>query len=462
MAGYHTGSGNPRRSLELMWPEDNPASKPGPKPKLTVDDIVKAAIDIADTSGLAALSMRSVAEKLGVGTMSLYRYLPGKGELLDLMVDRTNAPTNEEYDLYPTIGWREAMELLAHNTWDLYIAHPWLLEINQSRPVFGPNMLTGFELILAHYTTFDISDKERIACIMAIDNFITGCARTYLQPIQQDSAELETSDDEFWEAQMPYLEKAMQTEKYPHVANLSHDVWDDTAPGHPHPLHYGFSALLDGLEIRLGLRSLPRRMLHIGHNSLPSSRDPKQFPRRSNPPIRRPQRNKLRLRCGCNSQTLRQMIQQRPLLLIQTQVVDRRRRLPRQPPQSPNPLQVQPNTPTPHARRVAHRHHASATRRSQHCLRGCMLISHPRVTDDFAASYIPICLQQSEIAARLPPGVGQLTNQRLRLRRCRHHMQRQLCHVTPPCAPTLPPLRYECEPPICAYPNECASPPSRG
>ena len=83
---------DPIRSLELLWGVRAPATR-GPKPGLTIDEVVNAAIAIADVDGLAGLSMRRVADRLDVGTMSLYRYVPAKAELLDLMFDRVSNET---------------------------------------------------------------------------------------------------------------------------------------------------------------------------------------------------------------------------------------------------------------------------------------------------------------------------------------------------------------------------------
>ncbi|MBK3547134.1 TetR/AcrR family transcriptional regulator, partial [Streptomyces sp. MBT60] len=85
--GPATGSGDIARSLELLWGTGERPSR-GPKPGLTLDRIVTAAVAVADAEGLAAVSMRRLSTELGTGTMSLYRYVPGKSELLDLMFDR--------------------------------------------------------------------------------------------------------------------------------------------------------------------------------------------------------------------------------------------------------------------------------------------------------------------------------------------------------------------------------------
>ncbi|MGH1552145.1 TetR/AcrR family transcriptional regulator [Streptomyces sp. L7] len=86
-----SGSGDIDRTLELLW-DTGPRPSRGPKPGLSVDRIVDAAIRIADEEGLDAVSMRRVATDLGTGAMSLYRYVPGKAELLDLMLDRVRFP----------------------------------------------------------------------------------------------------------------------------------------------------------------------------------------------------------------------------------------------------------------------------------------------------------------------------------------------------------------------------------
>lgn len=74
------------KSLQLLW-EGLPEPEKGPKPKLTLEQIVAAGIELADNEGVEALSMRKLAQQLDVGTMSLYRYVPSKDDLLNLMLD---------------------------------------------------------------------------------------------------------------------------------------------------------------------------------------------------------------------------------------------------------------------------------------------------------------------------------------------------------------------------------------
>src|ERR1043165_2025732 len=118
-----------------------PAGKSGPKPALSVELIVSAAVAIADAETLAGVSMRTVGERLGRTSMALYTYVPGKDVLLDLMYDHAHAEIPVDPDL--TGGWRPAAETWARELFGCYLRHPWTLQISYARPVFGPHEQTG-------------------------------------------------------------------------------------------------------------------------------------------------------------------------------------------------------------------------------------------------------------------------------------------------------------------------------
>lgn len=124
---------------------------------------------VADREGLAALSMRKVAAELDVGTMSLYRYIPGKGELLDLMLDHVNGPAPAPQEHRDT-DWRRLMELVARGIWQLYLDHPWLLQVNQTRPILGPNAIAGFDYALDGLDGLGLPGREKVAVILAVDH----------------------------------------------------------------------------------------------------------------------------------------------------------------------------------------------------------------------------------------------------------------------------------------------------
>ena len=247
-AGTETsGSGDIARTLELLWDTGRRPSR-GPKPTLTLDRIVEAAVQVADTEGLEGLSMRRVAAELGTGTMSLYRYVPGKGELLDLMLDRVQRPSENPADLGDG-GWRAALEAMARETLALYRRHPWLLQVNQSRPILGPSALDGMEKVLTLIRPMGLTDPELVSAIIMIDGYVVGAARTQLY---QQEAERRTglTDAEFWQAQVPALEKAMASGRYPVMASLSEDAF---GADFDH-FEFGLQRILDGLEVLVARR----------------------------------------------------------------------------------------------------------------------------------------------------------------------------------------------------------------
>src|SRR5678815_4834533 len=99
MVTEFSGGGDRRRSIALLWGVPG-AGRRGPKPSRSVEEVVSAAVALADAEGLAALSMRRVAETLGLSPMALYTYVPSKAELVDLMVDRVAVEIAEPCLLY--------------------------------------------------------------------------------------------------------------------------------------------------------------------------------------------------------------------------------------------------------------------------------------------------------------------------------------------------------------------------
>ena len=97
MAIQSTGSGDPSRSMALLWrPAEASAVRRGARSLLDVGRLVTAAVRAADAEGLGAVSMRRLAGELGVPAMTLYSHVPGKGELVDLMVDADVALLEDE------------------------------------------------------------------------------------------------------------------------------------------------------------------------------------------------------------------------------------------------------------------------------------------------------------------------------------------------------------------------------
>lgn len=249
MTTEHVGGGaDPAKILRLLWRAGEDEVKPGPRPKFTLDDVIVAGIAVADREGLPGLTMRAVAEELGVGTMSLYRYVPGKSELVDLMVDKLNAPGN--FSGWRQGEWRAAMEDLAEGTWRLATEHPWLLQINQSRPLLGPSAMEGVELILGAFEGLGLKDREKVTILAAVGQFVNGCAREAVLA-QESAAQTGVSDEEFWKAQEPYMIRAISEGRFPTLGTLDDDAWS-TPP--VEIMRAGLRALLDGFELDMKKR----------------------------------------------------------------------------------------------------------------------------------------------------------------------------------------------------------------
>jgi AcrR family transcriptional regulator len=240
------------RSLDLLWGRTGrDRSARGPKPGLTLTQIVAAAIDVADREGLAALSMRRVATELGVGTMSLYRYVPGKDELVALMCDQVLGSPGDVEQWRRGKGWRETMELVAEGSWELYTTHPWLIQVNQARPVLGPNSMADLDFALAALEGLPLSGQEKMNILVAVDNLVMGAARSHVL-YQQAAQQSGVSDEEFWSTQEPYMVRGIEEGGLNRLAALPEDSFS------AHPLdstRFAVRALLDGFQKLLDQRT---------------------------------------------------------------------------------------------------------------------------------------------------------------------------------------------------------------
>ncbi|MFT3696510.1 MAG: TetR/AcrR family transcriptional regulator C-terminal domain-containing protein [Kofleriaceae bacterium] len=143
-------------------------------PDLSRDRIVEAAIAIADDEGTAALSMRTVAKELGVATMSLYRHVPSKEMLFNLMADSALA----EAELPKARGgWRKHLEALMRVQWDGYRRHRWLAPmISLTRPQQLPRGMLHTEAVLATIAATGIPDAEVLTIAISLIGFVRGLA----------------------------------------------------------------------------------------------------------------------------------------------------------------------------------------------------------------------------------------------------------------------------------------------
>jgi AcrR family transcriptional regulator len=249
-----SGTGDPARSIELLWRRGGQRSGRGRKPTLSVDAIVAAAIGLADEAGLAALSMRGLAERLGVGAMSLYTHVPGKAELVDLMVDTALAETTLPQQLPG--GWRARLELLARENRALFHRHPWLLEVVTFRPPLGPGLIAKYDRELRALEGVGLTDVEMDSVLALVLGFVQTAAR---QALEATLVEQRTglTDEQWWRAQAPLLEEVLEPGQFPvadrvgtAAAQAYQGVWDPE-----HTFEFGLARVLDGIAVLIDSRS---------------------------------------------------------------------------------------------------------------------------------------------------------------------------------------------------------------
>jgi AcrR family transcriptional regulator len=249
MANDGSTAGDPARTLELLWRDPNArGTQRGPRQGLTVDRIVATAIEVADAEGVQAVTMRRVAQALGVAPMSLYTYVPGKAELLDLMLDTVYAQMART-DL-SNKPWRMRVEVVAQENRDLYDQHRWAATISTSRPPLGPGLMAKYEHELTAFAGLGLDDVEMDAALTYLLNFVQASARSAAEAvaIQRNSA---MSDEQWWAVNAPFLARVFDETKYPTAARVG------AAAGAAHrgaysPAHayeFGLQCVLDGLGV---------------------------------------------------------------------------------------------------------------------------------------------------------------------------------------------------------------------
>ncbi len=253
----YTGRGDPARTMALLWGLRKKPTR-GPKQGLSVEGIVRVAVEAADEEGLAALSMRRVAERLGVTAMSLYTYVPGKAELVDVMLDAVVGETVETDDGGDAGGgWRENLESVARTNWDLYHRHPWMLQVSaMSRPPLGPNAVAKYDQELRAVEGIGLSEVEMDSVVSLLAGYVQGAARASVEASQ---AEQRTgiTDDEWWSANAPLLEKVFDPDRYPTAARVGPVAGAayEAAYDPDFAFEFGLQRVLDGVEALVRARA---------------------------------------------------------------------------------------------------------------------------------------------------------------------------------------------------------------
>ena len=215
-----------------------PAKKTRRTP-VTRDRALIAAVALADADGLAALTMRRLAQELGVEAMSLYHHFPGKEQILDGMVEIVFG----EIELPATgVPWKEAMLRRGASVREALTRHPWAISIMQSRTSPGPATLGHLDAMLGCCRAAGFSVAMTAHAVSAIDSYIYGFVLQEVNLPFDDGSEMEEMVGEI----LPDL----APDNFPHLLELT--VEHVLKPGYSYgdEFDFGLGLVLDGLEAR--------------------------------------------------------------------------------------------------------------------------------------------------------------------------------------------------------------------
>ncbi|RKN39378.1 TetR/AcrR family transcriptional regulator [Micromonospora endolithica] len=238
-------------SVEIAWGLRERPGK-GPKRSLTLDRVVAAGIRVAAADGLAAVSMSRVAGELGVATMSLYRYVPAKTDLLDLMVDAAygDPPAARGADE----DWRPALARWAWANAATIHRHPWIRHVPIGGPPLGPNQVRWMERALAALRGSGLRGGERLSTVMLVSGYARNWA-TLNADLAVAAGRAGLSADEVGAHYWQQLARLTRHGPYPAIHELLTDATFDETEEFDDEWHFGLGRILDGVEALIRSRA---------------------------------------------------------------------------------------------------------------------------------------------------------------------------------------------------------------
>jgi AcrR family transcriptional regulator len=227
-----------------------PATSPGAAagrrgtsdPRLAPGRIVAAAMAVADAEGLAGLSMRRVATEIGVATMSLYRHVADKDDLLLKMMDAAFGECR--FPAQPPEGWRDRLEIAARTLWAMFQRHPWLAPaLSVTRPQPSASGLACAEWVLSALDGRGLDTSTMITIHITLVNYVRGTAVNL--ELEADAEAASGLDSEEWlDTQEPAMRSIVEAGRFPVFERLTAADYDFNLEN---LFEFGLQRLLDGL-----------------------------------------------------------------------------------------------------------------------------------------------------------------------------------------------------------------------
>jgi AcrR family transcriptional regulator len=220
---------------------------------LSREEIVSAAIAVADAEGADAVSMRRIARELSSGTMSLYWHVRSKDELLDLMIDTV---TGEAQAPEPSGDWRADLRAIACATRDTLHRHQWAVSFMGGRPPAGPRSLRNLERSLGALDGLGLDKATAMTCLMSVSTYVLGAVLREMQEINGERYMAEQfggmSEAEKQAVIREFTERVRASGRFPRmVAMMTEGIDPDSAQTRDARFEFGLDCLLDGIAARL-------------------------------------------------------------------------------------------------------------------------------------------------------------------------------------------------------------------
>jgi AcrR family transcriptional regulator len=188
------------------------------------------------------LSMARLADRLGCGTMSLYRHVANKDELVTFMLSTAPGPPPPPTD---ASDWRGALTDWAAGLWDIYHRHPWVLSAAAAGPPADPGQLAWLDAGLGAFAGTSLRERDKLAAVMAVLHFVRGAAALNIEAAQVQGPEYPV-----------LLRRFVDTERFPALAAaLEAGVFDTADEDHRADFHSGLRQLFDGVAARMEAQS---------------------------------------------------------------------------------------------------------------------------------------------------------------------------------------------------------------
>jgi AcrR family transcriptional regulator len=218
----------------------------GPKPGLTLDRIVAAAVKVAASEGLPAVSMSRVAAELGAATMSLYRYVTAKDELLALMVDAAGGVPPEPSR--PGESWRDGLSRWAWGYLEVLRRHPWILRVPITAPPITPNQIAWLEGGLQCMRDTGLPEQAKLSTILLLSGLVRNWG-TLSADIESAARAAGTTTDEAMTSYGRMLAMLIDPARFPALSKvISAGALEDEDDPSDAEFIFGLDRVLDGIE----------------------------------------------------------------------------------------------------------------------------------------------------------------------------------------------------------------------